>query len=837
MRGNSHVRCGAGENLEITSKSYLSLKMSTLRIFSQGWHTSFEMIAAAMEGKRLGLHTKSLMVVPNHLTEQIGGDFIKLYPNANVLVATKKDFEKENRRALMAKIATGNYDAIIIGHSQLEKIPISQERQQQYIREQIEETMRNIEELKAMNGERYQIKQAEKTKANLEAKLQKLLDSPKDDTVTFEELGIDKLFVDEAHLFKNLFLATKMQNVSGVSTSYDVQKTADLFMKTKYMDEITGGKGIVFATGTPISNTMCEIYNMMRYLQMDKLREMHLEHFDAWASTFGENVTQMELTPEGNSYRAKTRFSKFFNLPELMAMFKECADIQTADTLNLPGIPECEVHNVAVEPSETQKALVESLSKRAEMIHNRQVDPTQDNMLKLTTDGRKIGLDQRLINPDLPDEPGSKVNTCIDNVFRIWTDTADIRGTQLVFCDYSTPKTDGSFNVYDDIKQKLIAKGVPEEQIAFIHDATNEVKREELFSKVRSGEIRVLIGSTSKMGAGTNVQDRLVASHDLDAPYRPADMEQRRGRMVRQGNKNSKVHLYRYCTKDTFDAYLFQMLERKQSFISQIMTSKSPQRRCDDIDEATLSYAEVKALCVGDPRIKEKMELDNEVGKLRLERSSHQQEQYRLEDMAEDIRRKIGILETNIPKNQNDFLFIQKHPTRLDKDGKKIFEGITIHGKLYTDKKEAAEAFKNAYMAAIRQGGGHRDYVPVGEYRGFQVAVLFDSFSQTYRATLSREGTYHLDLGTDNFTRMDNVLDKMESLVTERVGRLSEHKKQLKEVTEQIGKAFPKEAEFQAKTARLAVLNAELDTEGKKNEQGGITQDDTPPVQGNAVKR
>ena len=635
----------------------------------------------------------------------------------------------------------------------------------------------------------------------------------------------------------SLFLSTKMQNVSGISTSSDVQKTADLFMKTKYMDEITGGKGIVFATGTPISNTMCEIYNMMRYLQMDKLREMHLEHFDAWASTFGENVTQMELTPEGNSYRAKTRFSKFFNLPELMAMFKECADIQTADTLNLPGIPECEVHNVAVEPSEVQKELVDALSKRAEAIHNRQVDPSTDNMLKITTDGRKIGLDQRLINPDLPDEPGSKVNTCIDNVFRIWTDTAEIRGTQLVFCDFSTPKNDGSFNVYDDIKQKLIAKGVPEEQIAFIHDATNEVKREELFSKVRSGEIRVLIGSTSKMGAGTNVQDRLVASHDLDAPYRPADMEQRRGRMVRQGNKNSKVHLYRYCTKDTFDAYLFQMLERKQSFISQIMTSKSPQRRCDDIDEATLSYAEVKALCVGDSRIKEKMELDNEVGKLRLERSSHQQEQYRLEDMAEDIRRKIGILETNIPKNQNDFLFIQSHPTRLDKDGKKIFEGITLHGKLYTDKKEAAEAFKNAYMAAIRQGGGHRDYVPVGEYRGFKVAVLFDSFSQTYRSTLSREGTYHLDLGTDNFTRMDNVLDKMENLVTERVGRLNEHKKQLKEVTDQIGKGFPKEEEFQAKTARLAVLNAELDTDGKKNEQGGITQDDTPPVQGNGVKR
>ena len=797
---------------------------------------SYEMIAAAMEGKRLGMHSKSLMVVPNHLTEQIGADFLKLYPNANILVATKKDFEKENRKALMAKIATGNYDAIIIGHSQLEKIPISQERQQQYIREQIEETMRNIEELKAMQGERYQIKQAEKTKANLEAKLQKLLDSPKDDTVTFEELGVDKLIVDEAHLFKNLFLATKMQNVSGISTSSDVQKTADLFMKTKYMDEITGSKGIIFATGTPVSNTMCEIYNMQRYLQMDKLKEMHLEHFDAWASTFGENVTQMELTPEGNSYRAKTRFSKFFNLPELMAMFKECADIQTAETLDLPGIPECEVHNVAVEPTESQKFLVDSLSKRAEAIHNRTVDPTVDNMLKMTTDGRKIGLDQRLINPDLPDEPGTKVNVCVDNVVRIWNESAEIKGTQLIFCDYSTPKNDGSFNVYDDIKKKLIAKGIPEEQIAFIHDVTNEAKREELFGKVRSGEIRVLIGSTSKMGAGTNVQNRLIASHDLDAPYRPADMEQRRGRMVRQGNKNEKVHLYRYCTKDTFDSYIFQMLERKQSFISQIMTSKSPQRRCDDIDEATLSYAEVKALCVGDERIKEKMELDNEIGRLTLERNAYKQEQYRLEDMIEKIKESIEILDTNIPKNQNDYFYIQDHPTRLDKDGKKIFEGITLHGKTYTDKKEAAEAFKNAYMGVIRQGGGHRDYVPVGEYRGFQVAVMFDSFSQMYKATLSRDGTYYFDLGTDNFTRMDNVLDKLENLVKERTARRSEHKDELKQATEQLGKPFPKEEEFQTKSERLAVLNAELDTEGRKNEQGGITQDNEPPKQSQGQK-
>ena len=520
-----------------------------------------------------------------------------------------------------------------------------------------------------------------------------------------------------------------------------------------------------------------------------------------------------------------------------MAMVKEFADIQTAETLELPGIPECEIHNVAVEPTEVQKQLVETLSKRAEAIHNRAVDPSVDNMLKITTDGRKIGLDQRLINPDLPDESGTKVNVCVDNVFNIWNDTADIRGTQLIFCDYSTPKNDGKFNVYSDIKAKLTEKGIPKNQIAFIHDATNEVKREELFAKVRSGEIRVLIGSTSKMGAGTNVQDRLVASHDLDAPYRPADMEQRRGRMVRQGNKNSKVHLYRYCTKDTFDAYLFQMLERKQSFISQVMTNKSPQRRCDDIDEATLSYAEVKALCVGDPRIKEKMELDNELGRLTLERSSYQQEQYSLEDISEDIQKKIGILEVNIPKNQSDFLYIQKHPIKLDQDGKKIFEGITLHGTTYTDKKEAAEKFRDTYIMAIRQGGGHRDFVPVGEYRGFEVGVMFDSFSQTYKATLSREGTYYLDLGTDNFLRMDNVLDKLEGVCTDRIDRLAEHKRELKEVKEQIGKPFAKETEYQTKKARLAILTAALDVDGKKNEQGGISQDDTPPVQNGNLKR
>ncbi|MDD6489997.1 MAG: DUF3387 domain-containing protein, partial [Clostridia bacterium] len=624
---------------------------NTLLAHEVGAGKTFEMIAAAMEGKRLGLHSKSMFCVPNHLTEQIGADFLKLYPNANILVATKKDFEKQNRKNLMAKIATGNYDAVIIGHSQLSMIPVSAERQEQFIQNQIDEVVAGIEELKASNGERFQIKQMEKTKQNLETKLQKLLDSPKDDTVTFEQLGVDKLFLDEAHEFKNLFLSTKMTNVSGVTTSDNVQKTADLFMKTQYLDEITNSKGLVFATGTPVSNSMCEIYNMMKYLQTDLLKNKNLYHFDSWASTFGENVTKSELAPEGNGYRVKTRFSKFYNLPELMSMFKECADIQTADTLNLPGIPECEIHNVAVEPTEMQKELVESLSERASKIHNREVEPYEDNMLKITTDGKKIGLDQRLINPDLPDEPGTKVNVCVDNVFDIWDKTKENKSTQLVFCDTSTPKGDGSFNLYDDIKNKLVAKGIPSDEIAFIHEASTEEQKEKLFAKVRAGDVRVLIGSTKKMGAGTNVQDRLVASHDLDAPYKPSDMEQRRGRMVRQGNKNKKVDLYRYCTKDTFDAYLFQMLERKQKFIGQVMTSKSPQRRCDDIDEAALSYAEVKALCVGDPRIKEKMELDVDVAKLQVERSNYQQEQYNLQDKVAEIEKKIDILKNVIPKN------------------------------------------------------------------------------------------------------------------------------------------------------------------------------------------
>lgn len=805
---------------------------NTLLAHEVGAGKTFEMIAAAMEGKRLGLHNKSLMCVPNHLTEQMGEDFLKLYPNANILVAKKKDFVGDARRALMAKIATGNYDAVIIGHSQLAKIPLSAENQERFIQNQIDELIKNIAEMKAHNGQNFQVKQAERTKANLEARLKKLLDTKKDDTVTFEELGVDKLFLDEAHYFKNLFLSTKMTNVSGIATSDSVEKTADLYMKTQYLDEITNGKGLVFATGTPVSNTICEIYNMMKYLQSDLLKEKNLWHFDSWASTFGESVTQMELAPEGNTYHAKTRFAKFHNLPELMNLFKECADIQTADTLNLPNIPDCEIHNISCEPTEIQKQLVETLAERAVKIHNHEVDPHEDNMPKITTDGRKIGLDQRLINPDLPDEPGTKVNACVENVLKIWKDTQEQRSTQLIFCDYSTPKKDGSFNIYDDIKKKLLAKGVPLDEIAFIHDATTEAAKEELFAKVRSGEVRVLIGSTAKMGAGTNVQTKLVASHDLDAPFRPADMEQRRGRMVRQGNENKQVHLYRYCTKDTFDAYLFQMLERKQKFISQIMTSKSPQRRCDDVDEATLSYAEVKALCVGDPRIKEKMELDNEVAKLILERSGYQQEQYRLEDMAASLTSKIEILENIIPKNQNDFLYYHKNYSVSEED-KKTFAGISINGQQYTKKDEAAEALKQAYIKACSDG--NNKYTPIGEYKGFEVAVMFDCFSREYKASLTREGTYYLDLGTDNFTRMDNILEKLENTCKERIERLSEHKKSLKETKEQIGKPFYKENEYQSKTTKLAKLNSELDVDGRKDNIADI--EDTKEVSQNIVQK
>ena len=631
-----------------------------------------------------------------------------------------------------------------------------------------------------------------------------------------------------------------MSNVAGITTSDNVQKTADLYMKTQYLDEQTHGKGIVFATGTPISNSMCEMYNMQKYLQGDLLDRKHLSHFDSWATTFGDKVTKLELAPEGSGYRLATRFAKFHNLPELMAMFKECADIQTADTLNLPNLPECEIHNVAVQPTEHQKALVDSLSERATKVHNRQVEPTVDNMLLITTDGKKIGLDQRLINPDLPDEPHSKVNMCVENVFGIWDKTQAQRSTQLIFCDTSTPKNDGSFNLYDDIKQKLVAKGVPENEIAFIHSANTEDAKEKLFAKVRAGDVRILIGSTKKMGAGTNVQTKLVASHDLDAPYKPSDMEQRRGRMVRQGNENPKVDLYRYCTQDTFDAYLFQMLERKQNFISQVMTSKNPQRRCDDIDEATLSYAEVKALCIGDPRIKEKMELDIDVAKLQLERKAYRDEQFSMEDKVDTLQKRVKGFEISIPKNESDFLYYENnHQPTFDEKGKRVFEGITINGKTYTERKEANEALKDAYITACRQGGGHKDFVSAHcEYKGFKISVMFNSLLKCYQGQLEREGKYTFDFGTDNIGRMDNVLDKLKDKCKDKVARCAECKQAIEDINENLGKPFPKEQEFVKKTARLAQLNAELDTDGKKNEMGGLESElGDNLTQGNRPKR
>lgn len=592
---------------------------------------TFEMAAAAMESKRLGLCHKSLFVVPNHLTLQWASEFLRLYPSAKILVAGRKDFEKKNRKKFCARIATGDYDAVIIGHSQFEKIPISAERQEKLLREQIDEIEDAIAELKYSRGENFTIKQMEKTRKSLKSRLDKLLAADKkDDVITFEELGVDRLFVDESHAFKNLFLYTKMRNVAGLSTS-EAQKSSDMFMKCRYMDEITGGRGVVFATGTPVSNSMTELYTVMRYLQYSTLQRKGLSHFDCWASTFGETTTAIELAPEGTGYRARTRFAKFFNLPELMNMFKEVADIKTADTLHLP-VPEAEFETVLVKPSDIQKDMVQSLSERAAKVHSGRVDPSVDNMLKITSDGRKIGLDQRLMKPMLPDDPGSKVNTCVDKVFSIWEDGKEEKLTQLLFCDMSTPTTDGSFNVYDDIKSKLVARGVPAEEIAFIHDADTEAKKKELFGKVRTGQVRVLLGSTQKMGAGTNVQDRLIAVHHLDVGWRSADMTQRNGRIIRQGNLNPKVQVYQYVTEGTFDAYLWQTLENKQKFISQIMTSKSPVRSCDDVDEQELSYAEVKALCAGNPLIKEKMDLDIDVARLRVLRADHQSQQFRLED-------------------------------------------------------------------------------------------------------------------------------------------------------------------------------------------------------------
>ena len=813
---------------------------NTLLAHEVGAGKTFEMVAAAMEAKRLGLCQKSLFVVPNHLTEQWASEFLRLYPSANILVTTKKDFETHNRKKFCARIATGDYDAIIMGHSQFERIPISRERQERLLREQIDEITDGIAEVQASGGERFTVKQLERTRKSLEARLEKLqAEDRKDDVVTFEQLGVDRLFVDEAHSYKNLFLYTKMRNVAGLSTS-DAQKSSDMFAKCRYMDEITGSRGVIFATGTPVSNSMTELYTMQRYLQYDRLAELNMTHFDCWASRFGETVTALELAPEGTGYRARTRFSKFFNLPELMNLFKEVADIKTADQLHLPT-PEVEYHNVVSQPTEHQKEMVKALSERASKIHGGSVDPSVDNMLKITSDGRKLGLDQRIINQLLPDEPGTKVNQCVENIMQIWRDGAADKLTQLVFCDISTPQQAASskkaakaldnptlhaledavpldnpepaFTIYEDIRQKLIAQGMPAEQIAFIHEANTEVRKKELFSKVRTGQVRVLLGSTQKMGAGTNVQDRLVALHDLDCPWRPGDLQQRKGRIERQGNSNPLVHVYRYVTEGTFDAYLWQTVENKQKFISQVMTSKSPVRSCDDVDETALSFAEIKALCAGDPRIKERMDLDVEVSRLKLMKADHQSKQYRLEDQLlkyfpEEIEENKGF----IKGFEADLQTLAGHPH--PEDG---FAGMEVRGDVLTDKENAGAAL----LDACKEVKGS-DPVQIGSYRGFTMSVEFSAWKQEYTLLLKGEMTHRTTLGTDprgNLTRIDNTLSQMPQRLQSVKAQLDNLYEQQAAAREESGKPFPYEEELRVKSDRLVELDTLLNMDGKGRAQ------------------
>ena len=812
---------------------------NTLLAHEVGAGKTFEMVAAAMESKRLGLCQKSLFVVPNHLTEQWASEFLRLYPSAKILVTTKKDFESHNRKKFCSRIATGDYDAVIIGHSQFERIPISQERQERLLHEQIDEITEGISEVKSNGGEQFTVKQLERTRKSLEARLEKLqAEGRKDDVVTFEQLGIDRLFVDEAHNYKNLFLYTKMRNVAGLSTS-DAQKSSDMFAKCRYMDEITGSRGVVFATGTPVSNSMTELYTMQRYLQYDRLQELNMTHFDCWASRFGETVTALELAPEGTGYRARTRFSKFFNLPELMNLFREVADIKTADQLHLPT-PEVEYHNVVAQPTEQQQEMVKALSERASLVHSGTVDPSQDNMLKITSDGRKLGLDQRIINQLLPDEPGTKVNQCVDNIMQIWQDGQADKLTQLVFCDISTPQaapskkaakavdnpvlhsleqavplTDAkpAFTVYEDIRQKLIARGMPAEQIAFIHDANTEVRKKELFAKVRTGQVRVLLGSTAKMGAGTNVQDRLVALHDLDCPWRPGDLAQRKGRIERQGNKNPLVHVYRYVTEGTFDAYLWQTVENKQKFISQIMSSKSPVRSCDDVDETALSFAEIKALCAGDPRIKERMDLDVEVSKLKLMKADHKSKQYRLEDQPlkfypQEIEKHKGFIQGF----EADMETLAAHPH--PKDG---FAGMEIRGNVLDDKEKAGAAL----LDFCKELKG-TDPVQLGNYRGFAMSAAFDAWKQEVTLMLKGQMTHRVSLGTDprgNLTRIDNALAQMPQRLEATKAQLDNLYQQQAAAKEEAGKTFPYEDELRVKSARLVELDTALNLDGRGQPQ------------------
>ena len=803
----SHIHF-VGMNPEITLREHQRNAIAhvlyggnTLLAHEVGAGKTFEMAASAMEAKRLGLCQKSLFVVPNHLTEQWASEFLHLYPNAKLLVARKKDFETANRKKFCARIATGDYDAVIIGHSQFERIPLSFERQERIIQDQIAETLLAINELKANAGENFTIKQMERTRKTLEAKLDKLrADSRKDDVITFEQLGVDRLFVDESHFYKNLFLTTKMRNVAGLSTS-EAQKSSDMFGKCRYLDEITGGRGVVFATGTPVSNSMTELYTVMRYLQYSTLQQKKLTHFDCWASTFGETTTAIELAPEGTGYRARTRFAKFFNLPELMSMFKEVADIKTSDQLHLP-VPDAKFETVVVKPSETQKAMVQELSRRAAEIHSGNVDASVDNMLCVTNDGRKIGLDVRLMNSMLPDDPDSKLNVCVRNVLKIWEEGKDQKLTQLLFCDLSTPKNDGNFNVYDDIRKKLIAAGVPENEIEFIHNADTEAKKAALFSKVRSGDVRVLLGSTAKMGAGTNVQQRLVAVHHLDVGWKPSDMTQRNGRIIRQGNMNKEVNVFNYVTEGTFDSYLFQTLENKQRFISQIMTSKSPVRSCDDVDEQALSYAEIKALCVGNPLIKEKMDLDVQVAKLKVLKADHQSQKFRLEDkLLTKFPAEIQEQTAKIAALKSDAEIAAAHP-----QDKENFCGMVIKGMTYDEKKTAGERLILACMELP-----NTEEQVVGSYRGFELSLRFDTFHNEHQALLKGTLKYPVPLGSDphgNIVRLDNALSNFADRSTAAENELDTLRQQQAAAQVEVAKPFPQEEELAQKSARLAELNA-----------------------------
>ena len=803
---------------------------NTLLAHAVGAGKTFEMVAAAQESKRLGLCNKSLFVVPNHLTEQWAAEYLQLYPAANILVATKKDFETKNRKKFCGRIATGDYDAVIIGHSQFEKIPMSIERQRAILEQQLEEITGGIAELKRNRGENFSIKQLEKSKKSIRQKLDKLNDqTKKDDVVTFEELGVDRLFVDESHYYKNLYLYTKMRNVGGIAQT-EAQKSSDLFMKCRYLDEITGGRGTVFATGTPISNSMVELYTIQRYLQYSTLVKNGLQHFDAWASTFGETITAVELTPEGTGYRAKTRFAKFYNLPELMAMFKEIADIKTADMLNLP-VPEAKYHNIAVKPSEMQKEMVASLAERAEQVRGGGVDSSVDNMLKITNDGRKLALDQRMLNDMLPDFEGSKINACVDNIYRIWKENADKKSAQLVFCDLSTPKNDGTFSVYNDIRKKLIERGIPESEVKFIHEADTDMKKKELFQKTRKGEVRVLLGSTQKMGAGTNVQDKLIALHDVDCPWRPSDLEQRSGRIVRQGNENPQVDIYRYVTEQTFDAYLYQLVEGKQKFASQIMTSKSPVRSAEDIDETALSYAEIKMLATGNPYIKEKMDLDIQVQKLKMLKSNFLSEKYGLEDkVIKFYPQQIAYLKSRVEGLTKDVETAKLHPKPIDEQPL----GMMVSGVSYSEKAEAGQAIINACKSM-----NSPDAIPLGEYRGFQMELYFDTVQRNYVVKLKGETSRDVPLGDDahgNIVRIDNGIERFEEALADTKNSLENTEKQYETAKQEIEKPFAKEDELRAKTARLDELNILLNMDKKENEIVGGEPDEGEVVGGRKEK-